>query len=241
MKYFFAISLIIIAALGYIIVAHDGRRLVIAGHYDQAVLAVTEKAVPGLVRLGRGQSLFGHGFVIDRDSGLVATAGHWFGRLVNEPLTIETSAKKHYKAEMILYDKKNDLALIRARTRGEVPAIALFTGPLADLDQVVTLRFNQDFTVQANPGRLTHQVYRDPDCHPRPPVGYCLLNQVEYSGENHFGGYSGGPVVNMQGELVGLHVAQHTRDPKMGLGLPTSENNQGPGQSSELNVPKGVV
>lgn len=135
------------------------------------------------------------------------------------------------RALMGNYWPKDDLALISIRGTEPIgiPGLPLFSGDLSELDQVVVLRFNGDFTVEANPARLTHRLVDAPAgergvkqseyASEEYFSGYGF-KQLEYAGEKSFSGYSGGPVLTMNGELIALHTSQHRDNVQMGFGTP---------------------
>ena len=151
----------------------------------------------------QGQEGYGSGAILSAD-GVILTCAH-----VAEPgseLVVVTSDGREFEAEKLGMNRTNDYALIRIQARG------LSAFDLADSDQV---RVRDWVVALGHPGgpygdlKPAVAVGRVRGLHQKVPV---QLGQKYYDDAIQtdcpiFGGNSGGPLVNLRGELLGINGA----------------------------------
>ncbi len=142
----------------------------------------------------------GSGFVISAD-GYVVTNFHVVEG--NGQITVETNNGKQYKATVVGYDDVNDVALLKAEAEDLTPVTLGSSDELIVGDQVVAI---------GNPlGELTSTL----------TVGYISAKERDVNTSGFAvnmlqtdaainSGNSGGPLFNMQGEVVGITTAKYS-------------------------------
>lgn len=167
--------------------------------------------IPPLTRVERSQSL-GSGVIVD-ESGFILTNYHVIERA--SKVRVLLSDDEVYEATVLAGDSVNDLALIKVEPRRPLPAIRF--APDDDLllgETVVAL---------GNPFGLTHTV----------TVGVLSATNREarYEGEVLYRdilqtdaavnpGNSGGPLVNLNGDLIGINVAVYQQAQNISFAVP---------------------
>lgn len=155
-------------------------------------------AVRGVVAVSTGSS-FGTGFFISSD-GYIVTNYH----VVEDASSIKiaTYVEKQYTAKLVGYDNANDLALLKIDAK-DMPYLEIGSSNVNVGDQVVTI---------GNPlGELTNSL----------TIGYISAkNRVVVSEGNKINmlqidatinsGNSGGPLLNMQGQVIGITSAKYS-------------------------------
>ncbi len=184
---------------------------------DEAILRDPEILAAGsrLVRVSGiacGYGVEGSGWVAAPD--LVVTNAHV---VAGEVLTrVETGgAGSRKRAEVILFDAKNDIAILRVRD------LKLPTLPLAEPEfgePVAVLGFPENGPLDARPGRTgdTRRVIST-DAYNNGPVERTVTNFRVYVRP----GNSGGPVVNGDGEVVATIFASRADSNNAGYGIPS--------------------
>lgn len=159
------------------------------------VREVVAKVMPATVSLfsttKRGQSLSGSGVIVSED-GLILTAGH----VVNgfEEVTAVFPSGKQVMATVLGSNRNHDEAMVRLQGEGPWPMVEI-----GDSDKVAV----GNFVVS-----LGHAGGFDPVRTPPVRFGRILgRNALGYlvSDCTLIGGDSGGPMFNLDGELVGIH------------------------------------
>jgi len=155
------------------------------------VQALVAKATPATVALvGRGGT--GSGVIVDKD-GTILTAAHVMGSA--ETLTVVFPDGKRVAAKVLGADYARDIGMVKITDEGEYPFVKIGDSDTIEPSTlVVTL---------GHPGGF--------DAARRPPV---RIGRAYNSGKTGrfirsdctlIGGDSGGPLFNLEGELIGIH------------------------------------
>ena len=171
-------------------------------------LAQIERLVsPSLVRIRSGQHGVGSGAVW-RSDGLILTNAHV---VRHGPLTVQTSDQIEFEAHVVASDPDQDIALV------QVPATNLPALPIGDSSRLhpgdIVVAFGHPWGV---PGAATSGIVIG--------VGDELAEwrnsrQRWLAASLHLRpGHSGGPMVNAQGQLVGINTMMN--GPDVGLATP---------------------
>jgi S1-C subfamily serine protease len=186
---------------------------------QESIAAVAAKVSPAFVNFGGGS-----GICISPD-GLVVTNNHVAGRSNNWTVRMPGGARgKSFKAKMLWKDPRGDIALLQLDTKGEkVPyieigdsdkvkvgefSIALGTPFMtANEDSVPTVTFGVVSAIHRNFGGYSDAIQTDAPVNP---------------------GNSGGPLINLKGELLGINGQIRVRFPYrvntgIGLAIPTNQ------------------
>jgi S1-C subfamily serine protease len=198
------------AALGAaaLALAAVGVVLMVGGGDDDAAPQVVRDLTPStlLVEALRGErrTATGSGWVLDARQGLVVTAGH----VVNEGERYRVGGQP---AEVVAAAPCEDLALLRVRGAGGLETAPLGTG--SELEQGETV-VALGFAANAAPGdaatstrgvvSATSAAFRDPS--PDVPA-YQGAIQTDTALNP---GYSGGPLADLDGRIVGINAAART-------------------------------
>jgi serine protease Do len=157
------------------------------------------------------QSL-GSGVIID-PSGYILTNYHVIERATTIRVTL--SDRQTYLARMVAGDELNDLALIRIDAGRPLQAIRMAADGDAMLGETVI--------VLGNPFGLGHSVTvgvlsaKDREARHRGEVIFQDILQTDAAVNP---GNSGGPLLNLDGELIGLNVAIHEAAQNIGFAVP---------------------
>ncbi|PYT10746.1 MAG: hypothetical protein DMF51_17590 [Acidobacteria bacterium] len=164
----------------------------------------------------------GSGFLIS-DDGYILTNYH----VVEDATKIKVNLsgdRRDYVAEVIGADPSTDIALIRVKTDKKLPSLSLGDSDVmrvGDWVMAVGNPLNYDHTVTVGvvsaKGRVLRDLSRD----------FSLDNFIQTDAAINFGN-SGGPLVNMGGEVVGVNTA-------------ISSVGQGIGFAVPINVAKGIM
>ncbi|WP_372718240.1 transglutaminase family protein [Novipirellula sp.] len=208
------LCLIGVAGIGSMVSADEAREAV-----DQAAVVSTEQLIadvrPSLVTIrvqGRdGDQLgIGTGFVID-DGGLIATNMHVIGE--GRPFTVETSSGRKLPVVSIeASDAANDLAIIRVDVgEDHLSALTLSEGELPPQGKRVLAFGNplglQDSVVQGMVSAVREISGRD-------MIQLAMPVQP---------GNSGGPVVDDQGNVLGIVNMKSAVDDNLGFAIPIDD------------------
>ncbi|GBD22844.1 Putative serine protease HhoB [bacterium HR29] len=169
---------------------------------------LVERVAPAVVRI-EAQATFGggvgSGFVIDGD-GYIITNNHVIavGNGVARSISVTLSDGSVYQAEVVGRDPRSDLAVLKIEATG-LPAL-----PLARLDDVrvgdavIAIGYPLDLDRGEGAGfTVTHGIVSQKN---RAIQELGILGAVQTDAPiNH--GNSGGPLVNMKGEVVGVNTS----------------------------------
>ena len=175
----------------------------------------TRDAIVGIKaekRRGRGgKEVVGTGVIVD-ERGYVVTNHHVAA--VSENIAVQLSAGTEYATRIIEDDPSHDLAILRIIGRGEdaTPLKTLAIGPGADLlvgETVIAIGHPFGYTNTVTTG-IVSALGREITM----PSGEVLTNLIQTSASINPGN-SGGPLLNINGELIGINVA--LRDGAQGI------------------------
>ena len=177
------------------------------------IIIRTEEVRPGGRRRLVGEGL-GTGFVYDR-SGLVLTNNH----VVEDAseISVKFADQRELPAKVVGRDKPADVALIRVDDRNLSPL------PLGDSDNVevgdwvvaIGNPFGLSHTVSA--GILSAKGRTHEDVKGLDPAGYFNFLQTDAAINQ---GNSGGPLLNLRGEVVGINSAIRANANNIGFAIP---------------------
>ena len=161
----------------------------------------------------RQQTSLGSGVIIDGKRGLIATNRHVVSRATT--IKVQLADRRVFKAELVGADAESDLAVLKIKTKSPLPQAAL--GDSSDImigEQVIAI---------GNPFGLGHSV----------TVGVvsALNRRVRAAKGSWLGGLiqtdasinpgnSGGPLLNADGELVGINAAIYRQAQGIGFAIP---------------------
>jgi serine protease Do len=149
----------------------------------------------------------GSGVIID-ERGFIVTNRHVVGSY--ETVTVFLSDQTELVAQVILADADNDLAILRVKTEKQLKALTL--GPVADLmvgEEVLAVGHPYGYTNTVSTGIISALNRRI-----TMPTGEVLTGLIQTNADINPGN-SGGPLVNVNGELIGINVA--IRDGAQGI------------------------
>jgi serine protease Do len=167
------------------------------------------------------QRSLGSGFVIDKE-GLIVTNNHVVENA--EEITVQTASDKEYKAKIVGRDPKTDLAVIKIDPNGE----SLTPVHLGDSD---TLRVGDWIFAIGNPFGLNNTVTAGIVSAKSRFIGQGSYDDFIQTDAAINPGNSGGPLVNLQGEVVGINSAIFSR----------SGGNIGIGFAIPINLAKELI
>ncbi|AFY85200.1 S1C family serine protease [Oscillatoria acuminata] len=174
---------------------------------EQTSINVYQQASPSVVtiRVGRGA---GSGSIISAD-GLVLTNDHVVSSARNGRVEVLTSTGQTYTGDVIATDRRNDLALVRLRTSDRLPALRVASRDGIQVGQRV-YAIGSPFGLS---GTFTTGI----------------LSRIADNGDLQTDaainpGNSGGPLLNSNGELIGVNKAilSPGRGGNIGIGFATS-------------------
>jgi serine protease Do len=167
----------------------------------------------------RGRSMTvpasGSGFIIDRE-GRILTNNHVV-RDASE-ITVTLSDKRTYKAKVIGQDAATDVAVIQIKAAGDLPAL-----PLGDSDRI---RVGEYVMAIGNPlgelqGSVTAGIVSARGRSSLNIAGGAPDYQdfIQTDASINFGN-SGGPLVNLRGEAIGINTAINAQGQGIGFAIP---------------------
>jgi serine protease Do len=156
----------------------------------------------------------GSGFVISGD-GYIVTNNHVIEEV--DKIEVHFLDKKVLEAEIVGRDPKTDVALIRVKTDQELSYL-----PLGDSDRIrpgdwvvaVGNPFGLEHTVTAGIVSAKHRQINDPRSESRRFDDFIQTDAAINPGN------SGGPLLNLQGEVVGINTAINPRANTIGFAVP---------------------
>src|SRR3972149_4228442 len=160
----------------------------------------TPQLFPGPYRRPFSQRSLGSGFIIDPD-GFILTNNHV---VINaEKIVVKLSDGREFEAKAIGKDPKTDIALIKIGAAGKLPTVSLGDSDKLQVGEWVLAignPFGLDQTVTAGIVSAKGRI-----------VGAGAYDNFIQTDASINPGNSGGPLVNMQGEVVGVDTAIFTR------------------------------
>lgn len=192
---------------------------------DPALVAeLTEKVRPALVivhQIGRDGSLrgTGSGFVVAKE-GLVVTNLHVIGE--GRPIEVEfADGSKRKVVEVLASDRHYDLAVLRLAAGGDCAALGMGdSDAIRQGDLVLGFGTPQGLSFSVVPGAISAIRKLEPgfageDSTPEFPM-LQLAMPIEQ-------GNSGGPVVNLKGEVLGIVTLRHRVTENLGFAVPSND------------------
>ena len=178
---------------------------------DPEVLAASSRTVR-VSSIACGYGVEGSGWVAAPD--LVVTNAHVVaGESVTRVQPGGTGP--HLRAEVVLFDAKNDVAILRTAALGLAP---MTLGAPRFGEATAVLGFPENGPLDVEPARTgTTQRVISGDAYNRGPVQRIVTSFRVYVRP----GNSGGPVVNADGEVVATVFASRTRSSGAGYGIPS--------------------
>ena len=153
----------------------------------------------------------GSGFVID-DKGLIMTNSHVISG--SQKIQVTLSDQTRYDAEVLVRDRNNDLGLIRIQPRKKLPLLRLGDSDVLQVGQKV-LAIGNPFGLE---GTLTTGVVSSMGRTIRDENGRELEGMVQTDAAINPGN-SGGPLLDSQGNVIGINTAIYGQGGNIGIGF----------------------
>lgn len=168
----------------------------------------------------RKQQGWGSGFIISKD-GYILTNHHVVGDA--DSITVRLDDEREFDAEIVGTDPRSDVALIKIEDSNDLPVL-----PLGDSDE---LAVGELVMAIGNPFGLSHTMTVGVvSAKGRTTVGITDYEDFIQTDAAINPGNSGGPLINMNGEAVGINTAIFSR----------SGGNMGIGFAIPLNMVKAI-
>jgi serine protease Do len=153
----------------------------------------------------------GSGVIID-SRGYVLTNWHVVDKATS--ITVSTVDEKEFKAELIGADPKSDLALLKIESKETFPKI-----PLGDSDNIL---IGETVIAIGNPFGLSHTVTTGvvSALHRSIKSNYHIYDNFIQTDTSINPGNSGGPLLNINGELIGINTAIYGGAEGIGFAIP---------------------
>lgn len=176
----------------------------------QAIAAEVKPSVVKVLQVGReGLDGLGAGFVVSED-GLIATNLHVIGEA--RRLEVEmANGDKHEVIEVTATDAHGDLALLRIAKKGLRPL------PLADSDKTEQ---GQPIVAMGNPEGLAFSVVEGVVSEYPDVINDIPMIRLAVPIEK---GNSGGPLLDRQGQVLGLLTLKSARTENLGFAMPVNQ------------------
>ncbi len=184
-----------IACFFVLSVASNADSLKTLKEREKKVKGIVSRVMPSVVAVigsGRGQSAAGSGVIINED-GLIMTAGHVTDAAGKE-LTIIFPDGRNVKGESLGINRTRDAGLARITEEGKWPYVKIGDSAKAKLgDWVVAMGHPGGYDLQRTPPIRLGRILS--------------LGQMGMLGTDCtlVGGDSGGPLFNLDGEVIGIH------------------------------------
>ena len=165
---------------------------------------------PGQSRKMRGQ---GSGFVITPD-GLIVTNNHVIDGADKVTVRFQDDTKE-YVATVIGRDKETDLAVIKIDIKRQLPVLRMGDSDIIQVGEWVLAIGNPyglDNTVTAGIISAKHRI-----------IGAGPFDNFLQTDASINPGNSGGPLLNMQGEVIGINTAINAAAENIGFAIPSSQ------------------
>jgi serine protease Do len=164
---------------------------------------------------GRKVNGMGTGIIVD-ERGYIVTNQHVIGGVDSLRVTLYDGST--FTAEPISYDVKHDLAIIKIEASRSLPVIPL--GTSSDLrlgESVIAIgnAFGYEHTVTAG---IISSLSRDVEVNEHQSYKNLLQTDASINPGN-----SGGPLLNLDGEVVGINVAIRAGSQRIGFAIPIDD------------------
>lgn len=163
----------------------------------------------------REHSSLGSGVIIDGQKGLIVTNSHVVSRA--SKIMVQLADKRRLAAKVIGADPDGDLALLRIQTKGALPQVRL-----GNSDQ---LMIGESVIAIGNPFGLSHTVTSGvvSALHRKVRAGRDKwLDDLIQTDASINPGNSGGPLLNADGELIGINTAIYANAQGIGFAIPVN-------------------
>ena len=157
----------------------------------------------------------GSGVIIDGQKGFIVTNHHVVAKATE--MKVITSDQKEYKGRLVGSDLRSDLAVIQIESQGQLPA--------AEIGNSDDLMIGETVIAIGNPYGLTHTVTTG--------VVSAINRSVRADDTiyRHFiqtdasinPGNSGGPLLNIEGDVIGINTAIYYKAQGIGFAIPVNK------------------
>ena len=184
-----------LACLGVLVGTSAANPLKILKEREKKVKSIVSRVMPSVVAViggGRGQSAAGSGVIISED-GLIMTAGHVTDAAGKE-LTIIFPDGRNVKGKSLGINRTRDAGLAQITEEGKWPYVKMGDSAKAKLgDWVVAMGHPGGYDLQRTPPIRLGRILS--------------LGEMGMLGTDCtlIGGDSGGPLFNLEGEVIGIH------------------------------------
>ncbi len=155
------------------------------------------------------QRSLGSGFIIDHE-GHIITNNHVIEGA--SEIRVRLSTEKEFDAEVVGRDSKTDLALIKIKSRGDLPIV--------DLGDSNKLEIGEWVMAIGNPFGLSHTVTVGIVSAKGRVIGSGPYDDFIQTDASINPGNSGGPLFNLQGEVIGINTAIVASGQGIGFAIP---------------------
>jgi serine protease Do len=171
----------------------------------------------GLFSIERNRKIngMGTGIIID-ERGYIVTNHHVVDGVDSLRVTLRDGSA--YTAQIVSYDRKHDLAIIKINASRPLDVMPLGTSSDLMLGETVIAVGNAYGYENSMTGGLISQLSRDVDVNEK--QSYKNLIQTDASINP---GNSGGPLINLDGEVIGINVAIRAGAQRIGFAIPIDD------------------
>lgn len=167
---------------------------------------------------GRKINGMGTGIVID-ERGYIVTNHHVVDGV--DSLRVTTREGSAYTASVVSYDRKHDLAIIKVNATRPLTVMPLGTSSDVMLGETVIAVGNAYGYEHTMTGGMVSALARDVEVNEK--QSYRNLIQTDASINP---GNSGGPLINLEGEVIGINVAIRAGAQRIGFAIPIDDARQ---------------
>lgn len=163
----------------------------------------------------RERSSLGSGVIIDGAKGLIVTNSHVVSRA--SKIMVQLDDKRRYAAKVVGADPEGDLALLSIQTKGPLPQVRL-----GNSDQLL---IGESVIAIGNPFGLSHTVTTGvvSALHRRVRAARNQwLDDLIQTDASINPGNSGGPLLNADGEVIGINTAIYAKAQGIGFAIPVN-------------------
>jgi|GEM_PF-19989 len=155
------------------------------------------------------QQSLGSGFIISED-GLIVTNNHVIDQA--DEITVTIGKDTDYKAKVIGTDPKTDVALIKIEPKEKLYPLALGDSETLQVGEIVV--------AIGNPFGLSHTVTQGIVSAKERNIGFGPYDNFIQTDASINRGNSGGPLLNLNAEVVGINTAIHASAQGIGFAIP---------------------